>query len=146
MISGMGTLPALLRTALTVAGLSGLAGCPTVDLGDTPADIGSCRPDRAYFESTIWPMYINNASQSCVGASGCHDESNSPRSALHLRTAPPIDFDANYKAITLHLNCADPESSEAVSYPLQFLPHPVMVFPNVNAPEIQNVFLPWFDQ
>ena len=145
----MGSLPALLRTALTVAGLIGLAGCPTVDLGDTPADIGSCRPDRAYFESTIWPMYIDNTdpAKSCIANGGCHNDSNNPRSAMHLKTTTPIDYTTNYKAVTLHLNCADPESSDLVNYPVQFLPHPVMVFPQgVASPEVQNVFLPWFDQ
>jgi hypothetical protein len=147
MISGMGSLPAKLRMALAMAGLIGLAGCPTVDLGDTPADIGTCKPDRSYFETTIWPMYIDNAdaAKSCVSMGGCHDDSNNPRSAMHFKTTTPIDYAANYRAITLRLNCSDPEASEAVSYPVQFLPHPVMLF-DINSPEVQNVFLPWFDQ
>ena len=144
----MGTLPAQLRTAfLAVAGLIGLAGCPTVDLGDTPADIGSCRPDRQYFDNVIWPMYLANpdASKSCTSMSGCHDVQNNPRSGMRLETATPIDFAANYRTVTRHLNCTDPGASDLVAYPEQFLPHPVMLFTPTD-PLVTQVFLPWFDQ
>jgi hypothetical protein len=142
----MGTLPAQLRTALTVAGLTALAACPTVDLGDSPADIGSCRPDREYFETDIWPRFIDNPdpAKSCISMSGCHDDSNNARSGMHLQTAMPVDFASNYMTVSRHLNCADPAASELLSYPLNFLPHPVMLF-GPSDPEVVTVFLPWFD-
>jgi len=143
----MGSLPAHLRTALLVAGLTALAGCPTVDLGDTPADIGSCRPDRQYFETTIWPMYIDNPdpAKSCISMSGCHNDSMNARSGMHLKTTMPIDFTANYRTVSRHLNCSDPGASDLVTYPTQLLPHPVLLF-GINDPEVTQVFLPWFDQ
>lgn len=143
----MGTLPAQLRTAfLAVAGLIGLAGCPTVDLGDTPADIGSCRPSRQYFDTVIWPMYLANpdASKSCTSMGGCHDLSNNPRSGMRLATTP-VDLAANYRTVTRHLNCTDPAASDLVAYPEQFLPHPVMILTPTD-PLVTQVFLPWFDQ
>jgi hypothetical protein len=143
----MGAHAVHLRTALILGGVALGAGCPTVDLGDTPADIGSCRPDRGYFESTIWPMYIDNpdAAKSCVSMGGCHDTSNNGRSGMQFLTEEPIDFDANYRTVARHLNCADPESSDVVTYPTGLRSHPVTLF-SVSDPEVTNVFLPWFDQ
>jgi hypothetical protein len=134
--------------ALAVAACLCLAGCPTVDLGDTPSDIGSCLPDRAYFESRIWPDYIERTdmpARSCIGMNGCHRNTDG-RSSLRLSFQPPIDFDANYRAVTRFLNCGDPSSSDLVQHPRRIRPHPVQVFPTDNEPEIVNVFLPWFDQ
>ena len=56
-----------------------LAGCPSVDLGDTPSDIGLCNPKQgiAYFESDIWPKYLHPSvpARDCV-KSGCHANAN----------------------------------------------------------------------
>jgi hypothetical protein len=136
-------------SCLAAAGLAGaLAGCPTVDLGDTPADIGSCLPDRQYFEDTVWPMYIERTdmpAKSCISMSGCHRNSDG-RSGMRLATTAPIDFDLNYRAVTRFLNCGDPSSSDLVLYPRQIRPHPVEIFPSATETEITDVFLPWFDQ
>lgn len=143
----MGSLAVHLRTALALTALAALPGCPTVDLGDTPADIGSCRPDRDYFEQVIWPMYIAPADEakSCIAQIGCHNDSLGARSGMHLKTTMPIDYTTNYRTVSRHLNCSDPSASDMLTYPTQLLPHPVMLF-GASDPEVTQVFLPWFDQ
>jgi hypothetical protein len=96
-----------------------LTGCPTVDLGDTPPDIGQCRPDRQYYIDVIWPRYLAppTAARSCVAATGCHQESTG-RSALRLSTAEPVDHDRNYQVVTRFLNCGTPLASELLTKPL----------------------------
>ncbi len=114
------SIPCLGSSALAclVAGLL-LTGCPTVDLGDTPPDIGQCRPDRQYYIDVIWPRYLAPAAapRSCVAASGCH-EAQSGRSALRLSTALPIDHDGNYQIVTRFLNCSTPSASQLLTKPL----------------------------
>src|SRR5262249_49133859 len=55
-----------------------LGGCPTVDLGATPSDIGQCNPKGGiqYFMDQIWPNYIqSNGGRSCIDTGGaCHAE------------------------------------------------------------------------
>lgn len=116
-------LPAIAgqRLALTVAlcCLFFCAGCPTVDLGDTPPDIGQCRPDRQYYIDVIWPRFLAPAqpTRSCVAAAGCHD-AQSGRSALRLSTVAPIEHDRNYQVVTRFLNCSTPLASELLTKPL----------------------------
>lgn len=107
---------------LGVVAVLSVAGCPTVDLGETPPEVDQCRPDRLYFESTIWPTYLAPAdiNKSCVGTSGCHD-STSGRSALRLETnvvADPTAFDRNYAVVTRFLNCGSPDASALLTKPL----------------------------
>lgn len=125
-----------------------LAGCPTVDLGDTPADIGMCNPTQGaqYFEQQVWPNFVvrNNISSSCIRAGGgCHDQTGG--NALSFQTAP-IDFKANYKAAQVYLNCGTPMMSELLTKPLQGIDDPHgggNVFVDTNDPGVQ-VFLGWF--
>jgi hypothetical protein len=136
-------------SCVAAAGVVGwLAGCPTVDLGATPADIGQCMPDRLYFETDIWPGYIERTDapmQSCIAQSGCHNDALGARSGLRLTTAAPVDFSANYRAVTRFLNCGDPSSSALVLRPRRIGGHPVTVFASASDPAITDVFLPWFD-
>jgi len=103
--------------ALVTCALSG-AGCPTVDLGETPVSPGACRPDPAYFADVMWPEFFSPADQtvSCVGDSGCHRVEDG-RSALRFATSEPIDFDGNYDVVIRFLNCAAPEASAALTKP-----------------------------
>jgi hypothetical protein len=112
-------LGSALPGALGLLALLPLAGCPTVDLGDTPPDIGQCRPDRQYYIDVIWPRYLAPAApaRSCVAASGCH-EAQTGRSALRLSTAAPVDHDRNYQVVTRFLNCSTPTASELLTKPL----------------------------
>jgi hypothetical protein len=91
-----------------------------VDLGDTPPDIGLCRPDRQYYIDVIWPQFLAPAAanRSCVAAAGCHEAQSGGRSALRLSTATPIDHDRNYQVVTRFLNCSTPLSSELLTKPL----------------------------
>lgn len=109
---------------LVAAALLAHAGCPTVDLGDEPQDVGKCLPDRQYFRDVIWPEVLVPAdtSRSCVGSGsgGCHDASQG-RSAFRLFLptggAPP-NFNQNYEVVTRFLNCGSWESSSLLTKPL----------------------------
>ena|SRR5258708_305603 len=122
-----------------------LAGCPAVDLGDTPSDIGTCYPAKgeAYFESTIWPSYINNTKRSCVPSGGCHDQNSSSGGRLHFITMPP-DLPANYRLVQPDLDCTFPTASLLYTKPCGIDPHqggPIFTCPS--DPEAQ-LFLAWF--
>ena len=108
-------------SALALAAPLALAGCPTVDLGDNPPDPGVCRPDRGYFDSTIWPMYLRptDEARSCV-KSGCHGDVRGV-SALRLDSTEPIDLARNYSVATRFLNCGTPEASLLFTKPLRGL-------------------------
>ena len=95
-----------------------LTGCPTVDLGDQPPDVGQCRPDKTYFEEVIWPKYIAPAdpARSCVGKSGCH-ATDTGRSALRL-SVNPANLDNNYQVVTRFVNCQSPLASTLLTKPL----------------------------
>lgn len=94
-----------------------LAGCPTVEVGETPSDIGVCYPagGEPYFEATIWPQFLHPAdpTQDCATAS-CHQsssEAGAGAGAMGYLTAPPIDYDTNYAIAQQQLNCATPAQS-----------------------------------
>jgi hypothetical protein len=112
---------ALPRAVLAVFVLATLTGCPTVDLGDNPPDPGVCRPDRGYFDSTIWPQYLAPADEakSCVRG-GCHGDVRGV-SALRLDSTEPIDLARNYSVATRFLNCGTPEASLLYTKPLRGL-------------------------
>jgi hypothetical protein len=96
-----------------------LAACPTVDLGDSPPDVGSCRLDPLYYEDVIWPGYLapTSAEKSCVSQSGCHS-AESGRSALRLDATAPIDHTGNYQIVSRFLNCSTPSASSLLTKPL----------------------------
>jgi len=127
-------------TTCAVAG----AGCPTVDLGDTPVSPGSCRPDPSYYRDVIWPDFIAppDDARSCVAASGCHRIEDG-RSALRL-TTDPVDDNRNYDNFTRFLNCGAPEASPALTKPLSGVdPHGGGdLFSSGSDPE--TTFLEWF--
>jgi len=124
-----------------------MAGCPTVDLGEEPVAPGACRPDPAYFESVIWPEFIEANSEparSCIAASGCHDSENNGRSSLRFQTRAPLNFQLNYDIMTRFLNCATPEASTALTKPESGVaPHGGGdLFDSTNA--AHTTFLDWF--
>ena len=122
--------------------VASLAGCPTVDLGTTPEDVGLCNPamGEAYFESQIWPNYINNTTKPCV-TSGCHDPAG--QSALRFTIATPVDYTTNYKATQIYLSCSDPSSSEMLTKPTGGEAHGGGVIFTSGDPNI-TLFLNWF--
>jgi hypothetical protein len=136
---GMGRLP------LSVTAVVLLAGCPTLDLGDVPMDIGTCTPDRLYFETVIWPEYLapTDTARSCVAMGNCHNQDIGASSSYRLRTAMPIDFDDNYMATTRKLNCGTPTNSPLLTNPLAGEEaHPVDIFPSTSDPAVVT-FLNW---
>jgi hypothetical protein len=126
--------------------LVGLAGCPTVDLGEAPVSPGACRPPPAYFEATLWPELIAPAdlARSCVGQAGCHRIEDG-RSALRL-TTDPLDLAQNYTVVSRFLDCGEPESSSFLTKPMAEVdPHGGGdLFPRGGAEE--QLFLDWFAQ
>src|SRR3990167_9437860 len=93
-----------LRAPLLVTLAALLAGCPTVDLGDTTSDIGLCNPAGGfdYFGAVIWPNFVRpgNATAGCTRAGGCHDEAGGI--ALSFRTNP-LDLRFNYRQTQIYL-------------------------------------------
>ncbi len=127
-----------------------LAGCPTVDLGDTPPDPGQCRPDFAYFQTVVWDQYIApaDAELSCVDAVGCHrdgDGRSGFRVALPAGDAP-VDYRGNYDRVVFFLNCNDPASSRLLTKPISgVIDH---AGGDLFGPgsEAEAAFLDWFSQ
>ena len=73
------------RSVVAALALALVPACPTVDLGDTPADLGLCNPPggAAYFEATIWPSYIRHGdAQACTRAGGCHEAASDAGAGL----------------------------------------------------------------
>ena len=120
-----------------------LAGCPTVDLGDTPPDLGTCVPAKgsAYFASDIWPKYINNTKKSCV-SSTCHVAGGNG-GTLHYDTQPTA-IDADYKLTLPQLLCSRPEESPLLTKPeAGMVNHGGGDIFQPTDPEVQ-IFLSWF--
>jgi hypothetical protein len=113
-----------MRCVAIVCFLACATGCPTVDLGEDLASPGVCRPDRAYFDTVIWPQYLAPADEeaSCVGQSGCHRLEDG-RSAFRLdvpASDPPssAELNRNYATVTAFLNCGVPEASRLLTEPI----------------------------
>jgi hypothetical protein len=124
--------------------LLALAGCPTVDLGDTPPDIGVCTPAKGmdYFVSDIWPTYLHApGAKDCAQSSGCHLKAH----GLALDPTPPIDFTANYRVTQQYINCGTPTASELLTRPLAGIDGHGGgdLFADLNDPAVV-VFLNWF--
>jgi hypothetical protein len=106
--------------ALRVCCLFALAGCPTVDLGEEPPDIGACIPNGGmdYFQNTIWPVVLHpaDATKDCA-KSGCH-QAPGGAGGLGFSTNVPADFVEDYQAAQHELNCTTPTASLLLTKPL----------------------------
>ena len=122
----------------------GAAGCPTVELGDTPEDIGLCNPrgGLTYFQDVIWPRYVRDGmANACTSAGGCHVLGAGNLLGYKVQ---PVDFPANYRATLVHLDCGTPMMSKFLTKPLAGIDgHGGMDIYMASAPEIQ-LFLDWF--
>lgn len=96
-----------------------LCGCPTVDLGDDPPDIGLCNPQKgmAYFESDIVPKYLKlaDATNGCGRDGGCHEHAHGLAFDLD---AANLTSTANYRVALQYLNCGQPRQSPLLTKPL----------------------------
>ncbi|MEJ7603463.1 MAG: hypothetical protein WKG01_36595 [Kofleriaceae bacterium] len=98
--------------------LAALAGCPTVDLGDTPTDIGLCNPPGGieYFQDRIWPEFVRpGTANACTKAGGCTEAGGN---ALAFDSSAAPDFAANYRQAQVFLNCGTPNASLLLVKPL----------------------------
>jgi hypothetical protein len=122
-----------------------LCGCPTVDLGDTPPDIGTCNPAEgfAYFQSTIEPQYlkIGDKTNGCGRTGDCHNNAH----GLTLDVTAPIDDQANYRVCQQYINCGQPQASQLLTKPLKGIDahQGGDLFADTNDPAVV-AFLGWF--
>jgi hypothetical protein len=132
------------RTAAWLVALVALSGCPTVDLGDAPQDVGLCNPAGGlpYFQDVMWPEYIRptNTTNGCT-KNGCHgDGGTSPRFQVS-----PVDFAFNYRLTQSLLNCGTPMASRFLTKPLAGVDaHTGGEIFQPGDPAVQ-VFLDWFE-
>jgi len=133
----------LATACLGLAGIALLAGCPTVDLGDTPTEIGLCNPAGGvqYFQGHIWPNFVGRTdpTKSCAKG-GCHVAGGNG-----LDFPMPVDYSAAYKRTQIYLNCGTPDVSLMLTKPLAGIdPHGGGdIFPN-NSDAAVQIFLAWF--
>jgi hypothetical protein len=96
-----------------------LCGCPTVDLGDDPPDIGLCNPamGMTYFQNEIVPKYLklSDAANGCGRDGACHNRAHGL--ALDL-TPANLTSTANYRVTLQYLNCGQPRQSSLLTKPL----------------------------
>jgi hypothetical protein len=139
----MGNHRSLNAGAAACLGLALLAGCPTVDLGDTPTEIGLCNPAGGvqYFQDQIWPNFVvrTGPEMSCAQG-GCHVAGGNG-----LDFPMPVDYASAYKRTQLYLNCGTPDASLLLTKPLAGIdPHGGGdLFPNTDDAAVQ-IFLAWF--
>ena len=131
------------RWATAIAAIALFAGCPTVDLGDTPTDLGLCNPTGGldYFQTQIWPNYvIRNSDATSCATLGCHISGGNG-----LDFPDPVDYPTAYRRTQIYLNCGSPEASQFLTKPLAGVdPHGGGdIFPDLSDPAVQ-VFLNWF--
>jgi len=143
LLEGMGNHRS--STVLGILALGLLAGCPTIDLGDTPSDIGLCNPPGGveYFTDKIWPEFVRptDMMKGCLRASGCHGEGGG--TGLTFKTMP-VDYAFNYRQTQIDLNCGTPAESKLLQKPLAgVLPHQGMDLFTMTDPQY-SVFLDWF--
>jgi hypothetical protein len=143
----MGKGLTLLAGLVGLAGLGALAGCPTVDLGDTPTEIGLCNPAGGlqYFQDQIWPSYVTNKVKSCTVVGTCHVAGGNGLDFPPPLSGGQIDYAASYRRSQIYLNCGTPAASPFLIKPLAGIESHSGgdIFPDMNDPAVQ-IFLAWF--
>ncbi len=133
----------------TVA-LALLTGCPTVDLGDTPTDIGLCNPPKGieYFRTEVWPKFVRptDATNGCT-KSGCHNEGAGNAPGFRGGASPTAtEFSFNYRQTQIYLNCGNPEASPLLTKPLASIDAHGGGDVITPGSEPETVFMMWFDE
>jgi hypothetical protein len=138
----LGRCLGLRRLALGL-GLALLGGCPTVDLGDTPTDIGLCNPAGgvAYFQDQIWPNYVVRTDPKTQ----CNQMSCHVAGGNGLDFPNPVDYPTAYRRVQIYLNCGMPSASPFLTKPLAGTDAHSGgdIFASLSDPAVQ-VFLDWF--
>ena len=106
-----------------------LAGCDTVDLGATPADVNACRPSQQFFATDVWPKYLSMQynGKHCYDG-GCHDGQGGGALNL-LPPATPLTFPLDPDWVKVYQNaanqteCTIPRSSKIVTKPENVITH-----------------------
>jgi hypothetical protein len=120
-----------------------LCGCPTVDLGDDPPDVGLCNPSGGlpYFQNEIVPKYLklSDKTAGCGRSSACHDRAH----GLAFDLLNPTSTQ-NYRLTQNYLHCGSPMQSDLLTKPLAGLVgHGGGDLVQPGSTE-ENVFLMWF--
>ncbi|HEY5948179.1 MAG TPA: hypothetical protein VIV40_21935 [Kofleriaceae bacterium] len=96
-----------------------LCGCPTVDLGDNPPDIGLCNPLKGfpYFQNEIVPKYLklSDAANGCGRDGGCHNRAHGLAFDL---TPANLAGASNYRVAQQYLDCGAWRQSPLLTKPL----------------------------
>jgi hypothetical protein len=99
-----------------------LCGCPTVDLGDDPPDIGRCNPTLGlpYFESDIVSKYLklSDRTSGCGRDGSCHDRAHGLAFDLSNFSPGSAAMLTNYRVAQQYLNCGQPRQSALLTKPL----------------------------
>ena len=121
-----------LAAAAAVGGAVTVAGCSTVDLGDSPADINACRPSQRYFVDHIWPELLNMTFEGkTCGQSDCHGTqarqlvviapTSTPTPPVPL--PPGSDWETLYISTTRQLRCNNIRGSDLYTRPTGIAKH-----------------------
>lgn len=93
------------------------AACGTIDLGDPPADVNTCRPSPAYFTTEIWPNVLDRdyggkrcSDGSCHGSGSARELVVAPPSSAPVLPLPP-DWDALYRSVAAQVRCTNVDAS-----------------------------------
>jgi hypothetical protein len=136
-------LAAAAAPTLALAG----AGCETVNLGDPPADINSCRPSQNYYVGNasadggalyggIWQNLLDKdygGGKKCTN-DACHGAASTNSLKLTMPTGciPPgctvpipltQEWATNYRATAEQMNCANVSASRLLTLPGGLVPH-----------------------
>ena|SRR5579862_1292611 len=137
-----------MRWIAWVLGTIALAGCPTVDYGQIPGDIGACNPvgGETYFDDHIWPEYLAAPStlqpgRTCLD-SGCHGH-GAFSGGLGFDVTNPTSS-TNYRAAQNEISCDAPDASKLLTWPEAGVdPHGGGDLFAPTDPQVQT-FLAWF--
>jgi hypothetical protein len=123
-----------------------LAGCDTVDLGATPADVNACRPSEQFFVQQVWPNYLSKdfGGKHCYDPR-CHDGSgtggalNLNPPAVPLAFPLPPEWQNVYKSASEQTECTIPRSSKIVEKPDGVITHGGGMLISPSGPEVDLI-------
>lgn len=106
--------------------------CSTVDLGDPPSDVNSCRPSQMFFVEHIWPEFLtqNYSGRTCGDGNPCHGSPSGPEPRVIMPTSVPSfpflggsDWEKSYRSITQKMTCTNVRAGELYTRPAGLATH-----------------------